>query len=145
MVLVVLDLRASWEVQIRDALQTTGAYRLETVDLDTYFAATRPTDRLHQESSANRGRSIGYAQHVYGGPMPYTLRWNDPSISALGVNNRAIVGTVYDIQGYNPIHLGRFDAYMDALNGQHQDYHQTDVFETGRARHCSICWGCNSS
>lgn len=64
-------------------------------------------------------------------PIPYTLRWTDPHISALGVNNRAMVAGLYDIQGYNPIHLARYDVLMDALNGQHQDYHQTDVYESG--------------
>jgi hypothetical protein len=129
--LVVFDLRASWEIQLRDALQTFGAYRLEAVDLNTYFATTAASDRLRQETGVSRDRSIGYAEHVYGGPMPYTLRWNDPSISALGVNNRASVANLYDLQGYNPIHLRRVDMFMDALNGQRQDYHQTDVFESG--------------
>jgi hypothetical protein len=38
---------------------------------------------------------------------------------------------VDDIQGYNPIHLARYDAFMRTLNGDVQNYHQTDVFEAG--------------
>jgi hypothetical protein len=47
------------------------------------------------------------------------------------VNNRGLLTGVDDIQGYNPIHLARYDAFMRALNGQTQNYHQTDVFEAG--------------
>ena len=54
-----------------------------------------------------------------------------PRAVELGVNNRAMLAGLYDVQGYNPIHLARFDAYMRVLNGQAQEYHQTDVLESG--------------
>jgi hypothetical protein len=63
--------------------------------------------------------------------MPYTLRWIDPSISALQVNNRALLTGLEDIQGYNPVHVARYDAFISALNGQPQNYHHADVFESG--------------
>src|SRR5438270_8592073 len=76
-------------------------------------------------------RIVGYAQHIFGGPLPYTLRWMSPRAVELGVNNRAILAGLFDVQGYNPIHLARFDAFMRVLNGHSQDYHQSDVFESG--------------
>jgi hypothetical protein len=63
--------------------------------------------------------------------MPYTLRWTDPHITALEVNNRAIVSGLSDIQGYNPVHVARYDNLVSALNGHSQNYHHTDVFDTG--------------
>ena len=74
---------------------------------------------------------FGFAQHIWGGPIPYTLRWADPSITSLEVNNRALIFGLDDIQGYNPVHLARYDEFMAALNGHPQNYHHTDVFDTG--------------
>jgi len=129
--LVFVDLRWAWSVQFADAHDAIGAYQLRQIDLAEYYAPTRATAFLQSAATSSQARSIGYAQHVLGGPMPYTLRWTDPNISALGVNNRAMVDGLSDIQGYNPIHLARFEAFMLALNGQAQEYHQNDVYETG--------------
>ncbi len=38
---------------------------------------------------------------------------------------------MYSIQGYNAIQLARYDAYMEALNGRPQNYHDADVFPGG--------------
>jgi hypothetical protein len=130
-VLVVADLRAAWLTQFAEALAGGGAYELRRVDLDAYYAPTGAARFLQTATSGERWRVVGYAQHVFGGPMPYTLRWADPHIVALGVNNRALVAGLGDVQGYNPIHLARYDAYMRAMNGQPQEYHQTDVLEAG--------------
>ena len=48
----------------------------------------------------------------------------EPAISALLVNGRPIYLGLYDIQGYNPLHLSRYDEFMAALNGAPQDYHR---------------------
>jgi Bacterial membrane protein YfhO len=42
-----------------------------------------------------------------------------------------MISGLHDVQGYNPIHLARYDEYMTALNGRPQDYHHADVFEQG--------------
>ncbi|MDQ6672796.1 MAG: YfhO family protein, partial [Chloroflexota bacterium] len=130
-VLVVVDLRLAWHTQFETALAATGAYELQRVDPAAYYAPTGAARFLQSATAVGQARAIGYAQHVFGGPVAYTLGWADPKIVALGVNNRAVLTGVEDIQGYNPIHLARFDVFMRALNGEAQNYHQTDVFEAG--------------
>jgi hypothetical protein len=129
--LVVLDLRMSWVVQLADARQAIGAYQLEQVDMAQYYASTPAAEFLRSVSSSSQARSIGFAQHIFGGPLPYTLRWTDPKVSALDVNNRALMAGVSDVQGYNPLHIARLDNFMGVLNGQVQEYHQNDVLVTG--------------
>jgi hypothetical protein len=129
--LVLLDLRLAWTIQLASAHQAIGAYQLQQVDMAEYYAPTRAAQFLRSAASGSQARFIGYAQHVFGGPFPYTLRWTDPKTAALGVDNRATIAGLNDIQGYNPIHLARLEPFMRALNGHPQEYHQNDVLETG--------------
>jgi hypothetical protein len=55
----------------------------------------------------------------------------EPSIQALLVNGRPIYLGLYDIQGYNPLHLKRYDEFMTALNGASQDYHTAFLLPSG--------------
>src|SRR5437870_921631 len=129
--LVLVDVRVAWQTQLADAFEASGAYELHQVDLTAYFAPTGAARFLQSATAIGQARAIGYAQHVFGGPIPYTLGWANPKTVALGVNNRAVLTGVDDIQGYNPIHLARYDVFMRALNGETQNYHQTDVLEAG--------------
>ena len=38
---------------------------------------------------------------------------------------------IQDVQGYDASHLGRYDAYLVALNGHPQNYHDAEIFESG--------------
>jgi hypothetical protein len=129
--LVLVDLRWAWTIQLADAHEAIGAYQLQQVDMAEYYATTRAAGFLRSAGTASQARSIGFAQHVFGGPMPYTLRWTDPKTVALGVNNRAMIAGLNDVQGYNPIHLARLEPFMRALNGHPEEYHQNDVFNAG--------------
>jgi hypothetical protein len=129
--LVLVDLRLAWGIELADAHDAVGAYQLQQVDMAEYYAPTPGAVFLQSATASDQARSIGYAQHVFGGPMPYTLRWTDPKIAALNVNNRAVIAGLNDIQGYNPIHLARLEPFMRALNGRTQEYHQNDVLESG--------------
>jgi hypothetical protein len=55
----------------------------------------------------------------------------EPAISALLVNGRPIYLGLYDIQGYNPLHLKRYDEFVTALNGAPQDYHTAFLLPSG--------------
>jgi hypothetical protein len=55
----------------------------------------------------------------------------DPAVSALLVNGRPIYLGLYDVQGYNPLHLARYDEFMAALNGARQDYHTAFLLPSG--------------
>ncbi len=80
------------------------------------------------------GRYFGYAPQVAGGraqPWAYSVRWADPQVHALMVNNQAMAAGLRDIQGYDPAHIARYDSLIQALNGRGQDYHFADVRPAG--------------
>src|SRR5439155_25917965 len=125
------ELHAAWTAQTAIALSSDGTYQLERADLDTYFAPTGAARFLQAKAETDLFRYFGYAQHVYGGAWPFTLRWTDPQTTALEENNRALVSGLFDIQGYNPIHVARYDELIAALNAAPQNYHHTDVLASG--------------
>jgi hypothetical protein len=47
------------------------------------------------------------------------------------VNNRASVFGLQDIQGYNPIQLERYVEFLNAINGETQNYHDANVLPSG--------------
>ena len=80
------------------------------------------------------GRYFGYAPQIAGGlarPWAYSVRWADPRIAALLVNNAALAAGLEDIQGYDAVHIARYDDLIRALNGVKQDYHFADIRPAG--------------
>ncbi len=99
--------------------------RLVAVDVDTLGDAGPAVAFLRRAGSgAGGGRYVGYDRAP---GTAYTVRWADPGVTALGVNNSAILAGVATTQGYNPTHLARYDELLVALNGGPQDYHFADV------------------
>ncbi|MDF3015835.1 MAG: hypothetical protein K0R44_1060, partial [Thermomicrobiales bacterium] len=101
-----------------------------------------PTDpsgagRFLQERLESSGpfRYAGYGGYGYPGDEArresYMGRRFEPAISALLVNGRSIYLGLYDIQGYNPLHLKRYDEFITALNGASQDYHTAFLLPSG--------------
>ena len=80
-------------------------------------------------------RYAGYGGYGYPGDEArqesYMERRFEPAISALLVNGRPIYLGLYDIQGYNPLHLSRYDEFMTALNDAPQDYHTAFLLPSG--------------
>ncbi|MBA3450864.1 MAG: hypothetical protein H0T18_06605, partial [Chloroflexia bacterium] len=80
-------------------------------------------------------RYAGYGGIAYPGDEArqdsYMGRRFEPAISALLVNGQPIYLGLYDIQGYNPLHLARYDALITALNGKPQDYHTAFLLPAG--------------
>jgi hypothetical protein len=132
LILVSFDLHAAWTTQAATSLTGGGDYQFSRVGLADYLAPTRGAQFLINRAAAEPPfRYFGYAGHVSGGPMPYTVRWADPAISALQVNNRGLLTGLDDIEGYNPVHIARYGDLIEALNGQAQNYHQTDIYASG--------------
>ena len=130
--LIALDLHVAWLAQSAEALAGAGDYQFARVDLSAYVAPTPGAQfLLDRARSEPPFRYFGYAGHVFGGPMPYTLRWQDPAIIALQVDNRGLLTGLQDIQGYNPVHVAAYDNFVSALDGQAQNYHHADIFESG--------------
>ena len=80
-------------------------------------------------------RYAGYGGFGYPGDEArqesYMGRRFEPGIQSLLVNGRPIYLDLYDIQGYNPLHLKRYDEFIAALNGAPQDYHTAFLLPTG--------------
>jgi hypothetical protein len=89
-----------------------------------------------QQQSKGPCRYFGYdaaylRMHPNGGGRNYRLQWRNPDAEALLVNNRAMLLGLSDIQGYTPAHPMNYVRWMDAVNGQPQEYHETDVLLSG--------------
>ena len=101
--------------------------------VQSYSIAFAPTSAAQflqalPRSPDSRFRFFGYAPYVDGRPVPYTLRFDDPATQALLVNNRALALGLEDLQGYNAVHLARFDTYLRMVNeGRTQNYHDAQV------------------
>jgi hypothetical protein len=110
-----------------------GADKLTPVDLATFYEPDPAARFLRSRAAESPSRYVGYAPHIHGEPepWPYSTRFLDPRTAALEVNNRALPLGLQDVQGYDASHLGRYDAYMAALNGRSQNYHDAEVFPNG--------------
>lgn len=91
-----------------------------------------------QERLAEEGpfRYFGYGGSGYpGSPRgdggSYMDRRLDPAVHALLVNGRSVFLGLFDIQGYNPVELARYAAFIRAVNGTPQNYHLADVLPSG--------------
>jgi hypothetical protein len=122
-----VDMRLSWSVQATESLHGGGEYQFAYADLGRYYAPTGAAQFMQAQPADEPFRYFGHAEHIFGGTVPYTLRWTDPSIIALETTNRATVSGLEDIQGYDPVHVARYDRLMAALNGEEQNYHHADV------------------
>jgi hypothetical protein len=127
---VFADLRLAREQTFANYGEAEGVHRLMPVDLDGYYTPL-PSARFLQAQFLDRGpfRYIGYGPVASG--LAYTQRYSEPSALRIGVNNRAVSDRLLDVQGYDAIHLARFDAYLRTANGRGQNYHNADVFGPG--------------
>ena len=78
-------------------------------------------------------RYVGYSGRGYD-PAPleaYPGRRLDPVVMALLTNGRPFRLGLQQIQGYNPLLLGNWYRYMGVLNAYVQNYHYTDLLDSG--------------
>jgi len=78
-------------------------------------------------------RYVGYSGRGYD-PAPshgYPTRRMDPIVMALLANARPFRLGLQQIQGYNPLLLGNWYRYMGVLNSYVQNYHYTDLLDSG--------------
>ena len=124
------DLRLAREWTFASYAMAGSVHQLDAVNLAAYYAPT-PAARFLQERLRLEGpfRDLGYGLDPEG--LAYTQRFSDPRVVRLGVNNRAVTDRLLDVQGYDAVHLARFDAFLRAANGHAQNYHNADVFAPG--------------
>lgn len=78
-------------------------------------------------------RYVGYSGRGYD-PAPshgYPTRRMEPVIMAQLANGRPFRLGLEQIQGYNPLLLGNWYTYMGVLNSYVQNYHYTDLLDSG--------------
>jgi hypothetical protein len=115
---------------------SAGRYE-EKLDVAT-FVQPSPSARflLAQERQNGPFRYFGYDPPRQNDQRTtvvlYRYHFLDPSKWGLLVNNRATFFGLEDAQGQNnPIQVGRFAEFIQALNGQGQDYHDANILPSG--------------
>ena len=61
----------------------------------------------------------------------YRSHWPEELSAELLVNNRSVTVGLQDIQGYDPVYYMDYLRFMDTVNGQEQEYHETNVLPSG--------------
>jgi hypothetical protein len=61
----------------------------------------------------------------------YRTHFRKSIVQSLLVLNRAITLGLDDVQGYNPVQIGRYSELFTAVNGYNQEYHEANVFPSG--------------
>ncbi|MDP9379198.1 MAG: YfhO family protein [Chloroflexota bacterium] len=106
-----------------------GPGQFRKVDLNSYYAPTGAGRYL--QGREGLWRYFGYDPELRFLDMPYRWQWADPRAAALEVNNRAMMLGLQDVQGYDPVHIARYDELMRAMNGQAQEYRGSYVLADG--------------
>lgn len=135
LVLVVFwDLNAASAASIEKSEELGPASKRIKVDLDEYYEHTQTTDFL-RSAPGGPSRYLGLDPRFgeRGSRLPYHLRFDDLETQRLETANRATLHGegMQSIQGYNAVHLARYDRFLEALNGRSQNYHDSDVFPAG--------------
>lgn len=66
-----------------------------------------------------------------GYPSTYREHFGNPIAIDILVNARAMRLHLHDVQGYNPVQLRNYVAYLNALNGAMQNYHDAQILPGG--------------
>ncbi|MBA2344402.1 MAG: YfhO family protein [Rubrobacter sp.] len=111
-----------------------GALRTAKVDLAGYYEPTGAAGFLKSKAEGEPIRYFGYGSYIQGEKQSlqyHYSRWFDPSQTAFLASNLATPLGLQSIQGYNAVHIGLYDEFIDEVNGESQNYHDTDVFPKG--------------
>ena len=135
---VFVDLLSSGRVAISSQGDLEGWEGISGItrkmDLADYY---RPSGALRflvsRDDDEGPFRYFGYGLRTpEGRTISSPTRFAHPETQALGVGNRAMTAGLQSIQGYNAVHIARYDEYVAAMNGGNtQNYHHADVLKEG--------------
>ncbi|HEU0115803.1 MAG TPA: hypothetical protein VFQ80_14050, partial [Thermomicrobiales bacterium] len=119
-----------------------GQWHSDPIVMETLKREISPTDPggagdflLARQAADGPFRYVGYGGILYPGDAArqasYMGRRFDPGVQAILVNGRPMLLGLDEIQGYDPIELARYDAFMRAVNGTAQNYHTAYLLPTG--------------
>lgn len=88
-----------------------------------------------QARSAEPFRFFGYDPLILSTPpvgrRTYVTEYASPEITALLLNNQSILLGLQDAQGYNPVQLSIYSAFLNAVNQHSQGYHYANILPRG--------------
>ncbi len=131
---VFVDLFAAGRATIADRATVEAGKRLVKVDLASYYEPTGAATFLRSKTRDAPARYFGYGPYLRGNgtrSYHYNNDFTDPDTIALLASNLATPMGLQSIQGYNAVHIARYDKYIQALNGFSQGYHDADVYRAG--------------
>jgi len=127
-----VDLLSASRVMIDRLEQLREGGQILELDLYGYYGPRGGAEFLRSRTREEPTRYFGYDYlETSSGSVPYAIRFAEPGVAALLVNNAATSYGLQDVQGYNAVHLARYDEYMEALNGRVQNRHFSDVVPEG--------------
>ncbi len=94
-------------------------------DLSTYYDPTEVT-RLLRPDGEEPSRFFAYAPGLRN-----HRQYMRPEVRALEGENRPTALRVQSTQTYHAVHLRRYDEYLEAINGETQNYHSANVRTAG--------------
>ena len=134
MVLVLfVDLLVAGRATVAERADADLGKDLVKVDLSRYFEPTGAARFLRSEVEEEPARYFGYGPRRMGDgwSFNYNNRFAERETSSLLASNMGTPLGLQSIQGYNAVHIARYDAFMEALNGRTQGYHNADVVSRG--------------
>jgi hypothetical protein len=134
MVLVVfVDLFVADRAIIAERATANVGKALVRIDLTRYYEPTGAAKFLRSETEDAPARYFGFGPHQHGEKRSfhYNNWFAERDTTALLASNLGTPSRLQSIQGYNAVHIARYDEYIEALNGRSQGYHDTDVVPEG--------------
>ena len=131
---VFVDLNGAGMAALDDRSEEAGVREIVERDLEEYYSPTNATRFLQSEENP----PFRYVSHApefgaSGELRPLNINFSDITVRRMEASNRATVhgGNLYNVQGYNAVHLARFDEYLEKMNGREQNYHDAEIFSRG--------------
>ena len=134
LVLVVfVDLLVAGRATLAERATADVGKRLARIDLTEYYEPTGAAKFLRSETEDAPARYFGFGPHAHGQKRSfhYNNYFAERDTTALLASNLGTPLGLQSIQGYNAVHIARYDEYIRALNGRSQGYHNTDVIPRG--------------
>lgn len=126
--LVALDLTIAAERRLSDR-------DFARVDVATITEPNATARRLSGEGEPVAPRFFGFdpslESMLHEQRSFYRDMFQEPLTARLLVNNQATLWSLADVQGYNPLQLGRYTSFLTALNGTPQEYHGAYILPSG--------------
>jgi hypothetical protein len=130
---VFVDLFAAGRATMADYETADLGKELVKIDLARYYEPPGAAKFLRAETEDAPARYFGFGPHPHGEKRSfhYNNWFAERETTALLASNLGTPSGLQSIQGYNAVHIARYDEYIEALNGRSQGYHNTDVVPQG--------------